>query len=262
MPFFYTKPSGTELPIIFSSPHSGREVPPEVMSALLKPFCATLPDTDFDVDKLYGFTPSMGCHLLCAKYNRYVIDLNRPPNSEPLYKDGRRITGLVPTTTFSGDSLYSVEPDSNEIANRIEKFHTPYHAKISQLIKDLKTRHPKVVLFECHSISRQSPGIQKDPLPDLMIGTDDGNSIPKALSEKIHSLLSSSGYTTVMNSPFKGGFITRNYHDLTNGVYSIQLEMSKDLYLDEDTNLIDSKKSAPLQKTLKEMTDLICQEIS
>ena len=44
--------------------------------------------------------------MIHAKYSRLVIDLNRNPESKPLYTDGRIITELVPKTDFLGDDIY------------------------------------------------------------------------------------------------------------------------------------------------------------
>jgi len=52
---------------------------------------------DWFVHQLYDFAPSMGMTLIAAKYSRWVVDLNRDPQSKPLYTDGRIITALCPT---------------------------------------------------------------------------------------------------------------------------------------------------------------------
>jgi N-formylglutamate deformylase len=261
MAYIYTPPKLGEIPIIFSSPHSGRLVPQEIFERFSSENIKKLPDTDFDIDKLYDFVPNLGAHLLCAEYNRYFVDLNRSLDSQPLYKDGRSITELIPLKSFDGEQIYQKSLSEEENVRRIEKSYIPYHSKIKQLIVDLKTRYKKVLLFECHSIARNVQSIQQGAFPDLMVGTDDGKSIQSSLESLVTDHFLDAGFDTSLNSPFKGGFITRNYHDIENGVFTIQLEMSKDLYLDTNKNQIDRAKASKITGTLKSLTKVLAEEL-
>ena len=120
--FQVTTPTQNKVPIIISSPHSGTFFPEEVKQQLVPEYVENPDDTDWCIDRLYDFAPTMGITLITANYNRWVIDLNRDPNSQPLYNDGRVITGLVPTTNFNGEMLYRDEtPSEAEIQRRLKK---------------------------------------------------------------------------------------------------------------------------------------------
>ncbi len=86
-------------PLIVSVPHSGN-VLPEALQARLTPLALAQPDTDWYVDRLYDFVPQLGATLLVARYSRYVIDLNRPPDDAALYPGAAR-TGSVPDADAS-----------------------------------------------------------------------------------------------------------------------------------------------------------------
>ena len=73
-------------------------------------------DTDWFVHKLYAFAPSMGITLIKANLSRWVIDLNRNPDSAPLYNDGRLITSNTPTTDFFG--IRSISPGRKNLTKR------------------------------------------------------------------------------------------------------------------------------------------------
>ena len=104
--FRIIKPSAESVPIIVSVPHCGTAFPPELIHQY-KPTLSTAPDdTDWFVDKLYDFVPALGITMITAHYSRWVIDLNRDPESKPLYSDGRIITALCPVTNFLGESIY------------------------------------------------------------------------------------------------------------------------------------------------------------
>ena len=58
---------------------------PDDIASRLTPPARELPDTDWYVDRLYGFAERMGASIISATYSRYVVDLNRSPQSESLY---------------------------------------------------------------------------------------------------------------------------------------------------------------------------------
>ena len=75
-----------------------------------------------------------------------MIDLNRHPESKPLYTDGRIITGLCPTTNFLGNNLYHdhrTELTPTEINHRLEKYYWPYHHELQNQLQSLKEKFGK-----------------------------------------------------------------------------------------------------------------------
>ena len=135
MNFSIIRANASELPILVSVPHCGIEFPDELKNEFDPHLISAPDDTDWFVDQLYDFAPAMGITMITAKYSRWVIDLNRDPQSKPLYTDGRIITGLCPTTTFLGEPLYKdkrTEIDQTEINRRLEKYYQPYHQKIKE----------------------------------------------------------------------------------------------------------------------------------
>ncbi len=90
-PFNFVSPSG-KVPILISVPHCGVEFPGELSALYNQALIKQPDDTDWFVDQLYDFAPEIGITMITAKYSRWVIDLNRSPESRPLYSDGRIIT--------------------------------------------------------------------------------------------------------------------------------------------------------------------------
>ena len=120
MKIFDFKP-GTS-PLLMSIPHVGEYIPNEIVEKLL-PIGSLVPDTDWYLDRLYNFADDLGASVLRANYSRYVIDLNRAPDSRALYP-GANNTELVPTSTFLEDLLYETKkkPGAGEIARRQTKW--------------------------------------------------------------------------------------------------------------------------------------------
>src|SRR4051794_7711785 len=130
--FQIINPAGGASPIILSIPHCGTAFPDDILQEykqeLLPP-----DDTDWFVDQLYSFAAATGITIIYARYSRWVIDLNRNPNGQSLYNDGRLITALCPTTNFLGQPVYKDERHSvapKEVQRRRSLYFDPYHNKI------------------------------------------------------------------------------------------------------------------------------------
>lgn len=223
--------SGT-VPIILSIPHTGTYVPDNILERFQSP-AKQLPDTDWHLEQLYAFAHELGIHMLVATHSRYVVDLNRAPDGESLYP-GKFTTGLCSTTLFDGTPIYQIgmEPDEKEVQERIQTYWQPYHHKLQTLINELKT-NKRVIVFDAHSICSRVPKLFDGLLPSLNIGTADGQSASRALSDRVFSYCKNTPYSTVINERFKGGYITRHYGNPGQSVDAIQLELAQFNYMNE-----------------------------
>ena len=108
-------------PLLISIPHSGTELP-EALAHRFTVAGRGVPDTDWHVHLLYDFARGLGASIIKANYSRYVVDLNRSPDSASLYV-GNPTSPVCPTQTFGGRFIYMAghEPDDREIAARIER---------------------------------------------------------------------------------------------------------------------------------------------
>jgi N-formylglutamate deformylase len=251
------------VPVLVNMPHTATHVPP----ALLERFTGEakrLPDTDWHIDRLYGFARELGVHLLMPTHSRYVVDLNRAPDNASLYP-GTFNTGICPATLFDGTPVYQngMEPDEKEIEQRIADYWHPYHRKLRAVIEELKARHGKVVVFDAHSICSQVPTLFEGVLPDLNIGTADGVSADAALCGKLLACAKQSPYSSVYNGRFKGGYITRHYGNPPQGIHAVQLELAQKNYMQEAYPFAyDEAKAEQLQRSLNALLAAIINNIS
>jgi N-formylglutamate deformylase len=253
-PYFLIEPAAEISPIILSVPHSGVEFPAEIKTRYREEIVRQPDDTDWFVHDLYNFAAELGITVIHAKYSRLVIDLNRDPESKPLYTDGRIITELVPKTDFLGNSIYVDEkfiPDDAEIERRKENYYRPYHQKIENLLRERLTEFGKVLLWDAHSIRRSVPTIRQEPFPDLILGDNDEKSADKEIIEIVLSNLQKGKYGVNHNSPFKGGFITRSFGKPENNVHALQLEMTKTNYMDDDELTFNEERASEMRKVLR-----------
>jgi len=139
-----------DTPLLISVPHDGRLIP-EDQRARMTAAGLAIPDTDWHVAQLYGFGADLGASLLVARFSRYVVDLNRPPDDESLY-EGQVSTGLCPQYTFAGEPLYREDApvSGDEVAGRVERYWRPYHARLEAALDELRARHGSVFLWDAH----------------------------------------------------------------------------------------------------------------
>ncbi|MFQ3581501.1 MAG: N-formylglutamate deformylase [Chloracidobacterium sp.] len=221
-------------PLLISLPHVGTDVPPEIAADWTEAARA-LPDTDWRLETIYAFARELGAGILRAKVSRYVVDLNRPPDDQPLYP-GARTTELCPTRMFDGQPIYQDgrAPDRAEVARRRAQYWQPYHDALSRELTRLQARYGQVILWEGHSIKSRLPWLFDGQLPDLNLGTADGQSCSPALRQALCAVLEAQTvFTYVVDGRFKGGYITRHYGRPDQGWQAVQLEMGWSCYMDE-----------------------------
>ncbi len=261
-PFEIIRPRNPVVPILISIPHCGTLIPEECRPIYDEQLLSFIDDTDWYVDQLYAFASQMGITTIKSKFSRWVIDLNRATNDQPLYNDGRIITGLVPLTNFKGTSLYlNKVPDQAEINRRISIYHEPYHRQLQTVLSELQSSFGHVLLWEAHSIRQHVPTIYDGILPDLNLGDNEGKSAhPKLISEAAKALISSR-YDFTHNHPFKGGFITRNFGRPDQGIHALQLEMTKINYMNDTETDYDTDRADIMQKTLINTMEIMIKAI-
>lgn len=239
-------------PLLISVPHAGTLIPAEIKERM-QPEILFLPDTDWFVDKLYSWAPVEGVSLLTTPWSRYVIDVNRPPDDEPLYD--RPGTSLVPEKTFQGTPIYREgrEPGLEEIAERKERYWQPYHESLAAELERIREHHGFAVLLDGHSIRSVLPNLFEGELPNLNLGSNDGASADRALVETAWGLLMRSDFRAVRDARFKGGYITRHYGRPDEGVHAIQLEIAQRTYMPEFPPQWDRARSHELVRLLKRL---------
>lgn len=252
--FTITEAKNNVVPIIISVPHSGTGFPDEIANHYDERLQNILDDTDWFVQDLYNFAPEMGITVIKANLSRWVIDLNRDPESVPLYNDGRLITSCIPTTDFYGNNIYKskdVEPDQAEKERRLENYYWPYYKKIEELLEERKKQFGKVLLWDAHSIRHKVSTIQKDMFPDMILGNNDYKTADSKLIKMALAELMSESFGISHNKPFKGGHITRYFGKPENNIHALQLEMNKILYMDDNELTYNNERADKVKAVLK-----------
>ena len=249
-----------EAPLVISLPHTGTDIPAPMQSALRSLWLARK-DADWWIETLYDFAGEHDATVIRTSVSRTVIDVNRDPSGLSLYP-GQATTDLCPTTSFDGEPLYhdGGQPDAAEIERRKATYFTPYHDLLGHEIARLRTQHPAVVLYDCHSIRSVIPRLFGGTLPHFNIGTNSGLACDDALTQTVEAHCAATGLDVVVNGRFKGGSITRLNGKPEAGVHAIQMELACRTYLDEPLGDVseqnwptpyDPAYAAPVRATLR-----------
>jgi len=234
--------------LVVDSPHSGRVYPADYRYAC--GYDELRSAEDAYVDDLCAAVPAMGGSLLIADFPRAYIDPNRELNDlNPELVDGeclrelrpgektRMGIGLVREKLSNGASIYSGCLSANDIEKRIANYYIPYHDALSSLLGSVRNRFGSVWHIDMHSMASHGNVVTPDALGrreyDMVLGDLDGRSCDASLTELVRYTLQRYGYRVRVNDPYKGAAITRRYGKPAQGVHTLQIEINRELYLDE-----------------------------
>lgn len=244
-------------PLFVSLPHVGIGLPDDQRWRYVERAFG-VEDTDWHLDRLYDFVRDLGASLIVPRYSRYLIDLNRPSENTPMYP-GMNNTELCPTRFFTGEPLYRDDsaPDPAEIARRVERYWRPYHDALRAELDRLRGLHGHAILFDGHSIKSELPWLFDGRLPDLNLGTVNGESCASSLRSALTRVLAGQRrFTQVVDGRFKGGHTTRHYGDPDGGLHAIQLEMCWRCYLQETApQAWDPERAEGVRPVLRELVE-------
>lgn len=245
------------LPLIFDSPHSGQVYPDDFGHACTKEDLESTEDKF--VDELFAGAPTHGGALLSACFPRCYIDANRAADDiDPkLLEDGEWPLGEITPTARSdagiglirrlvkpGTPVYNRFLSAEEIVQRIEKYYRPYHKALEELIEEAHYNFGQVWHINCHSMPSASAQPKRPiglvggqpQIPDFVLGNRDGATSSLEFTREVKAFLKDLGYVVSLNDPFKGVELIRRHADPSRGRHSLQLEINKALYLNENTN--------------------------
>ena len=240
--------------LVLDSPHSGVIYPPDFLYTCETSILRKAEDTH--VEKLYDFAPGLGAHWIEAQFPRSYLDANRntteldvslldgpwpdPVATDPVVLSKVRLgKGLIWRTTDDGLPIYERSLSVEEVKHRIENCWKPYHAAVADAIDAAHAAHGFSLHVNCHSMpaiaSSHATNFPGEKHADFVVGDRDGSTASPALSQRIGAHLTALGYRVAYNHPYKGVELVRRHSDPAAQRHSIQLEINRKLYMNEDT---------------------------
>ncbi len=251
--------SAGSTPLVLDSPHSGTDYPQDFGHVCDLATLRRAEDTH--VEKLYNFAPALGVAWVEAHFPRSYLDANRNITEiDPTMLSGawpddlaangvgqdaavqsklRLGKGLIWRMTDDGLPLYNRPLSVSEVQQRIANCWQPYHAAVGSAIDAAHTRHGFSIHINCHSMPAISSSHATD-FPglvhaDFVIGNRDNTTSSEGLVIFIQEQLAQHGYDVAINHPYKGVELVRRYGKPEQHRHSVQLEINRNLYMDENT---------------------------
>jgi len=245
-------PAEQTAPVVFASPHSGRDYPPEFIAASRLNVVSLRRSEDAFMDEIFAAAPDFGVPLLCARFPRAYVDANREAFeldpamfTDPLpdYVNTRspRIAaglGTIARVVTDGEDIYHEPLRFEDALGRIEALYRPYHKALQGLLQATQERFGGCLLVDCHSMpsGQLAPELgagDGNKPADIVLGDCFGTSSAPAVTDIAKAALEASGFTVALNKPYAGGFTTRHYGRPREGVHVLQVEINRALYMDE-----------------------------
>ncbi len=118
---------------------------------------------------------------------------------------------------------------------RIDGFHRPYHAELEALLDEAHRGHGGAWHVNCHSMrSAGRKRGQSIPRADIVLGDRDGLSCDRDFTQFVAEFLADLGYRVALNDPFKGAELVARFGRPGDSRHSLQIEINRALYMDED----------------------------
>jgi N-formylglutamate amidohydrolase len=259
-PFERFDPTGPESPVIVEVPHAGLEVQAPFLEPLTAPARSIARDADLYVDALYQDAPADGATVLVARASRYVIDVNRSEGDvdgevvEGGRADVRMQHGLVWRATSEGEPALARKLSRAELEERLDLVWRPYHRELAAIIERKRARFGIAVVLAAHSMPSadrvsRPPGRQDagsgsagpvssgsaNRRADVVPGSRGRKSASGRFIDLVDTLAKNQGWSVRHDDPYSGGFTTQHYGRPAEGVHAVQVELSRRLYLDEET---------------------------
>jgi N-formylglutamate amidohydrolase len=244
-PVLVLRPSCQTVPLVFASPHSGRDYPADFVAAARLDLHGLRRSEDSFVDELFAAAPAHGAPLVTARFPRAFCDVNREaweldpamfagPLPNWVNTTSARVgagLGTIARIVASGETIYRGKLDFAEARSRIEGFWQPFHATLRDLTEETFARFGRCLLVDCHSMPGMSqPGRER---ADIILGDVHGTTCAPRVVRRVEECLTELGFRVRRNDPYAGGYITRHYGRPREGVHALQIEICRSLYMDE-----------------------------
>ncbi|TAG32893.1 MAG: N-formylglutamate amidohydrolase [Polaromonas sp.] len=252
-------PTTDSIALVCDSPHSGTAYPADFG------YCVATADLrkseDTYVHWLWDAVPRVGGTLVHATFPRSYIDPNRHENDidvtmladpwpggvAPTARSLALGNGLVSSLTITRQPIYARRLPAHEVAHRIEHYWRPYRHALTQALEMAASNGPRwhLNLHSMPSNAYERLGrVAPAPLADVVLGDLQGRSCSANFTEIVTEAFRQQGYTVAVNEPYAGQDLLRRFGEPSRGHESLQIELNRAIYLDEQTRELLPRASA------------------
>lgn len=244
-------PGVDAIPLVCDSPHSGTHYPDDFNYAV--DFSDLRKCEDTHVEKLWAAVPSVGGTLIHATFPRSYTDTNRtefdvdvrmiagawPGTAEPSKRCLELGNGLFFSKTPTWQPIYDRKLSVGELQHRVHTCWRPYRHALAHALDNASLQHGKRWHLNLHSMPSNAyerlgltPG---KVLADVVLGDLNGRACSSDFTEFVAKTFRQRGYSVAINDPYVGMDLLATHGDPENHHHSLQVELNRRLYLNEQT---------------------------
>lgn len=235
------------LPFFVTIPHSGEKVPD------LCPWLQGLPekilmaDVDRYVDRLYEpALAGLKIPFVKTEWHRYAADLNRIPSDVDADSvqgspnpPGKFPRGFHWVITTHREKLLPAPMSPETHRKLVQLIYEPFHESVRNLYTKVREQGRRDVYhLDAHSMPSRGTSEHRDPgerRADIVVSDNHGKSSRPEFVDLIISAYVRAGFKVGYNWPYYGGRVTEAYGDPAKGQHTVQVELNRALYMDEET---------------------------
>ncbi len=255
-------------PVIVSVPHAGRFFPEEFLQNSALSEEQLRGNEDLFVDELVWPLHKEGIPVLSMNLARSFIDVNRdkieldskmfydyPEDKIAIENNRCRFgLGLIHRIDMENRPIYNGLLSYHEVQERIKNVYDVYHKRLQQLINKCAKKFGFCCVLDCHSMpSKICKIIPDSPHIDFCLGDLFSQSCPPEYTAFLQNALTRHDYTVTANVPYSGAFTTFNYCQPRKKIYTLQMEVNREIYAEEKT----FEKNKHFQKISDNITDAV-----
>ena len=240
--------NGITTPLLIDLPHSGRIYPDDFRFSCPKRALELCEEIFLD-ELLIPPTTAVGGAVVKANFPRTYVDTNRAiddidqllfdtPWPDIVSPKGRSVHGhgVLMRLIRAGEPIYSNSMTHAEARSRLEKYYTPYHNLLGHFSNGIFEKFGVIYHLNFHSmpsnvVASNFPQLQ----PDFILGDLDGRSCSPEFRTYIANTLKDMGYRVAINQLYKGAEIISRYGQPAWGRHSLQIEINRALFQNEET---------------------------
>lgn len=248
--------------LLVTIPHSGERIPTQASWLNGLPEEILMCDVDRYVDFLYEPTlQSLRIPYAKTEWHRYAGDLNRiPEDVDAGSVEGHKTAAgtnrrgfLWAITTYNHPLMPSAIPAKMH-QELVELIYEPFHASVRKLYENFESAgRKKIYHIDAHSMPSVGTKEHRDPgerRAEIVISDCHGKSCEPAFRDLVIAAYVTAGFKVGYNWPYFGGRVSETYGEPAKNHHAIQVELNRDLYMDEKTKKLKPIQAAAVQKKL------------
>ena len=242
-------------------PHSGEKIPPEAKWLMGLPEEILMCDVDRFVDRLYApALAALKIPFIKTDWHRYVVDLNRIPQDVDAasVEGATSVAGLHNrgfhwcVTTYNQPLMKT--PMSQVLHQKLtDLIYTPFHQQIQSQALQLLKNKTEIYHIDVHSMPSVGTKMHRDPgqrRADIVVSDCAGKSCSSAFKDLVIAGYCTAGFKVAYNWPYLGGRVTEQYGRPAMGHHALQVELVRDLYMDEKTKQYKADEALKVQEKI------------